>query len=153
MQSTRVDVRRLVEREELCTWRTRHVYKKEKKQKGPVEPKKEEEEDKLETFFCRLHDFHKPAPVAPAFVLANRPLRVDYYIISSVNFIVPPVFPVPIGLVAVPSTDHSAISYVNLALPSVVNPVFFFFFVIIIRIQHNAIVKPWTPKGSLMSGA
>ena len=43
-----------VERKELLEWRSRHARNKieEKKKKGPVEPGKEEEEDKLETFFC-----------------------------------------------------------------------------------------------------
>ena len=34
------------------------MHKKEKKKKGPVEPEKEEEADKLESFFCKIHDFH-----------------------------------------------------------------------------------------------
>ena len=43
----------------------------DKKKKGPVEPKKEEEEDKLERFFCHLYGFHNPVPNAPVFVPAE----------------------------------------------------------------------------------
>ena len=43
------------------------MHKKEKKKKGPIGPEKEEEEaDKLEIFFCKIHDFHNPVSVVPA---------------------------------------------------------------------------------------
>ena len=93
------------------------MHKKEKKKKGPAEPEKlEEEEDKLETFFCRLHDFHNPAPVAPACVPADLPPRFATNFVLAASLVASPV--IPVG-----SVDQSAISYVNLALPSVVNPV------------------------------
>ena len=45
-----------------------------KKEKGPVGPAKteaEKEEDKLETFFCKIYEFHNPVPVAPVFTPAE----------------------------------------------------------------------------------
>ena len=72
-----------VERKELLGWKSRHARNKvtEKKEKGPVEPGKEEEEDKLESFFCHLHEFHSPVRDVPAFVPAELPHRY------SINFV------------------------------------------------------------------
>ena len=68
-----------VERKELSEWKSRHTRNKiEKKEKGPVGSAKtetEKEEDKLETFFCKIHEFHNPAPVAPVFIPAELPPR------------------------------------------------------------------------------
>ena len=107
--------RKLVEQDELCTWRSRYVHKKEKKKKGPVGPEKEEEEaDRLEIFFCKIHDFHNPVPVAPGFVPAELPPRY------AINF-VPTLFPrassadVPFSPVFVPSTPSSSFSVVSSA--------------------------------------
>ena len=55
------DARKPVEREEMCTWKTRHIHKNEKKKQGPVEPE-EKVEDELERFFCHIYDFHNPVP-------------------------------------------------------------------------------------------
>ena len=101
MQSTRsllADARGLVERKEMCTWRTRHVHKIANKKKGPVEPEKEEEEDKLERFFCHIHEFHNPVPKAPAFVPAELPPRYAINFVPAVNasvFATPVAPPVP----------------------------------------------------------
>ena len=67
--------RKLVEKGEMREWRTRHSRNQlpNKKEKGPVEPEKEEEEDKLESFFCHLYEFHNPVSVVPAFVPAELP--------------------------------------------------------------------------------
>ena len=65
-----------VERKELLEWKSRHARNKmEKKEKGPVEPGKEEEEDKLETFFCQLYEFHNPPVSVPDFIPAELPPR------------------------------------------------------------------------------
>ena len=70
------DARKSVEREQMCTWKTRHIHKSEKKKKGPVEPEKEEEEDKLERLFCNIYEFHNPVQnAAPVFVPAELPPR------------------------------------------------------------------------------
>ena len=83
------DARKPVRKEEeLGAWKTRHILKPpEKKKKGPVEPgKKEEEEDKLDTFFCHIYEFHNPTPAAPALVPAELPAR---YVIDFVPACVP----------------------------------------------------------------
>ena len=83
-----------VEKEERCTWETRHVHRTEpKKKKGPVGPEKEEEEDKLELFFSSVYEFHNSVPV---FI---PPPRCS---VNSVN-------PVPVTQSS-PSTDHSVVS-------------------------------------------
>ena len=129
------DARNPVEREEMCMWKTRHIHKKpEKKKKGPVEPEKvkEEEVDKLESFFCKIYDFHNPVPVAPVFVPAELPPRYAISFVppvsavssvtSVVDSVAPAVIPVsPIG--SAPSTDYSIISSVNFVAPSVTIPV------------------------------
>ena len=136
VQSTR----RLVEREEMCTWRTRHVHKKEKKKKGPVEPEKEEEEDKLESFFYKIYDFHNPAPVfhnpVPVFVPVELPPRyvinfvlavsapapviTSPVIVSSASVIAPasPVIVSPTPVIVSPS-DYSVVSSVNFIPPCI----------------------------------
>ena len=97
------EARRPVE-EELCTWRTRHVHKKEKKKKGPVEPEKEEEDDKLESFFCKLYEFHNPVLTAPAVV----PFLPPRYAISFVPAVIRSVSPaVSVPLVPVVSAEVS----------------------------------------------
>ena len=66
------ETRETVERNEMREWRTRHSRNQlfDKKKKGPVEPEKEVEVDKLERFFCQLYEFHNPAPNTPVFVFA-----------------------------------------------------------------------------------
>src|SRR5258706_5199548 len=68
---------KLVEREEMREWKTRHSrgQLKDRREKGPVGPEKEKEEDKLESFFCHLYEFHIPVPAAPVFVPAELPAR------------------------------------------------------------------------------
>ena len=141
--------RKLVERGELRAWRTRHSCNQlpNKKEKGPVEPGKEkEEEDKLESFFGHLYEFHNPAQVASAFVPAELPGRyVIAFVPASTSFSVPVSVPITASSVSVPdsvtatpavpatptvissvnftghrsapSTDYSAISSVNFAIP------------------------------------
>ena len=61
-----------------------------------MEPgKKEEEEDKLETFFCQLYEFHNPPVSVPVFIPADLPPR---YAISFVPA-------VPVDNAAVPSAS------------------------------------------------
>ena len=67
------EAREQVEREEIREWGTRHS-RNQKEKKGPVEPEKEKEEDKLESFFYKLYEFHNPVPNAPAFVPAEEVL-------------------------------------------------------------------------------
>ena len=115
-----------VGKKELLEWKSRHARNKvKKKEKGPVGPaelKTEKEEDKLETFFCKVYEFHNPIPVAPAFIPAELPPRYaisfvpaappvvsstrDRSVISSANFVVSP------------TTDYSVISSVNFVVPS-----------------------------------
>ena len=89
--------------DELCTWRSRYVHKKEKKKKGPVGPAEtEKEEDKLETFFCKIHEFHNPVPVAPVFAPAELPPRYVINFVPAASSVVfpaapPPVIPVPVS--------------------------------------------------------
>ena len=79
---------------ELLKWKSRHARNKfEKKEKGPVEPGKEEEEDKLESFFCQLYEFHNPAQDAPAFVPAELPRRYFIKFVPAVS----PVTASPVG--------------------------------------------------------
>ena len=61
------EARELVEKNEMHEWRTRHSRNQliDKKRKGPVEPEKEKEEDKLEHFFGHLYKFHSPVPKMP----------------------------------------------------------------------------------------
>ena len=102
-------------------WRTRHSRNqlKDKEKKGPVEPEKEKEEDKLERFFCHLYEFHNPVPNAPVFVPAELPPRYAIEFVPAAPAVVVPVF--PIG--SAPSTDYSVISSVNFVVPSVTVPV------------------------------
>ena len=109
------EARRLVEREEMRTWKARHVHKTVKKKKGPVGPKKEEEEeDKLERFFFNLHEFHNPVESAPVFVPAVLPPR---YAINFVPAVVSnPAEPVVASPVSSP--DYSVVSSANFVIPS-----------------------------------
>ena len=61
------------------------MHKINKEKKGPVEPEKEEEEDKLERFFCQLHEFLNPASNAPSFVPAELPPRYAINFVPAVN--------------------------------------------------------------------
>ena len=87
------EARELVERKEMREWRTRHSRDQpiEKKKKGPVGPKKEEEEDKLERFFCHVYEFHNPAPNAPSFVPAELPPRYAISFVPATTPVPPPV--------------------------------------------------------------
>ena len=69
------DKGKMVERKELREWKTRHSRCQNKKEKGPVEPGKEE--DKLESFFSHIYEFHNPVLVAPppVFLPAELPAR------------------------------------------------------------------------------
>ena len=98
------EARERVERSEMREWRTRHSRNqlKGKEKKGPVEPEREKEEDKLERFFCHLYEFHIPVPSAPVFVPAELPPRYAIEFVPATNV---PVFPT--------STDYSVISSVN----------------------------------------
>ena len=69
------EARRLVEREEMRVWKTRYARDKKESKKGPVEPKKEKEGDKLELFFYKLHECHNPVPNASVFLPAELPPR------------------------------------------------------------------------------
>ena len=126
------EARELVERSEMREWRTRHSRNqpKDKKEKGPVEPEKEKEEDKLERFFCHLYEFHNPVPNTPVFVPAELPPRyaIDFVpaapaqvafvpAASAVPVSVPAVYTAPAsGFPYASSTDYSVISSVNSAV-------------------------------------
>ena len=102
------EARELVERNEMREWRTRHSRNqlKDKKKKGPVEPEKEKEEDKLERFFCHLYELHNPVPNAPVFVPAELPplYAIDFVPAASALPVSPkPVVPdVPGSVVVIP---------------------------------------------------
>ena len=118
-----------VESKELLEWKSRHARNKiEKKEKGPVEPGKKEEEDKLETFFCQLYEFHNPpvpVPVAPVFVPADLPPRYAISFVPAAPVISPVEIPVPAFVVSshVSSTDYSVISSVNFVVSDPTHPV------------------------------
>ena len=108
-----------VERKELLEWRSRHARNKiEKKEKGPAEPGKEEEEDKLGSFFCHLYEFHNPVQDVPAFVPAELPRRY------SINFV--PAVPVAASStississsISSSATDYSIVSSTDFAVPN-----------------------------------
>ena len=125
------EARELVEREEMREWRSRHSRNQLiKMEKGPVAPEKEEEEDKLECFFCQLYEFHNPVLNAPAFVPAELPPRFTISFVSAVSALPvtasPVVHPVPVpsvscvkSAVAVSSTDYSVVSSANFVVPIV----------------------------------
>ena len=77
------DKREMVERKELREWRTRHSRRQNKKEKGPVEPGKEEE-DKLESFFSHLYEFHNPVLVTPH-VVSFTPAAIPRYASASAS--------------------------------------------------------------------
>ena len=121
------EARELVEESEMREWRTRHsrAQPKEKKEEGPVEPgKKEEEEDKLETFFCQLYEFHNPPVPVP--VSVELPPRYAISFVPAAPAVISPgVIPVPALVVSdsVPSTDYSVISSVNFVVSDPTHPV------------------------------
>ena len=115
-----MEARRDVDREELGTWKSRHVHRKEKERKGTVEPEKVKEEDKLETFFCKIHEFHNPVPVAPVFIPAELPSRYAIDFVPAAPSVTPPAvstIPVPVSGSStgnyVSSTSYSVISFAN----------------------------------------
>ena len=115
------DARKPVERNELGAWKFRHTHKpSEKKKKGPVEPGKEGESDKLETFFCHIYEFHNPTPSSPAFVPAELPARYAINFVSpcSAPSVASHVFPT-----ASTSVDYSVVSSANFVVPSAVSSV------------------------------
>ena len=116
-----VDKREMVERKELRKWRTRHSRSQNKKEKGLVEPEKEEE-DKLESFFSHLYEFHNSVQVVPVpvFVPAELPAR---YIVNFVPAAIPlyasAPASVPVSALALPvSSDYSIVSSINFVIPS-----------------------------------
>ena len=116
------DARKPVGRDELGAWKTRHILKPpEKKKKGPVEPGKEEETDKLESFFCHIYEFHNPTPIAPAFVPAELPAR---FAINFVPVSGSPSCSAPSVASASASVDCSVVSSANLVVPSFPSVVF-----------------------------
>ena len=103
-------------------WRTRHSRSQlpNKKEKGPVGPRKEEEEDKLESFFGHMYEFHNPVQVAPAFVPAELPARYAIaFVPASVSapVAVSTSATVPASSPASPSTDYSIVSSANFDVP------------------------------------
>ena len=108
-----------VGKKELMGWKSRHARNKiEKNEKGPVGPAEsetEKEEDKLETFFCRVHEFHNPVPVAPVFIPAELPPRYAINFVPAAPSVIP--FPLSANFVVSPShvssTDYSVISSAN----------------------------------------
>ena len=105
------DKRKTVEREELREWRTRHSRNKNenKKEKGPVEPGKEEE-DKLESFFCHLYEFHNPVvPNVLPDVISDVSLNVSTsaYVVSAPAL---SVSSVPVSAAQCVSSDFSLTS-------------------------------------------
>ena len=117
-----MEARREVDIEELGTWKSRHVHKKEKERKGTVEPEKAKEEDKLETFFCKIHEFYNPVPVAPVFTPAELPPRYAIDFVPAAPSVNPPVSTIPVpnfvvSCSATPATDYSVISSVNFVVP------------------------------------
>ena len=110
------DKREMVERKELREWKTSHSRSQNKKEKGPVEPGKEEE-DKLEIFFSHLYEFHNPVQIAPVpvFIPAELPAR---YAINFVPAAVPVYASAPATAYASsPSTEYSVVSSTCFAVP------------------------------------
>ena len=78
-----------------------------------VGPEKEEEEDKLERFFCHLYEFHNPVRNAPGFVPTELPHRyaINFVPAVSASSVVPAIAVtafVPNPVVA--SSDYSVVS-------------------------------------------
>ena len=97
------EARELVERSEMREWRTRHSRNqpKDKEKKGPAGPEKEKEEDKLERFFCHLHEFHYPVPNTPIFISSTDvPVfpNAGCSVVSSLSHPSPLLFPHPLLL-------------------------------------------------------
>ena len=132
--------RKPMEKGELREWWTRHSRSQlpREKEKGPVEPGKEEarEEDKLESFFGHLYEFHiSDTPISSSHIPAELPDRyaiafvpastsVPILVSASTSVSVPvsvtaasdaPVIP---SVIPSPSTDYSVISSVNFAFPT-----------------------------------
>ena len=116
-----------VEGKELLEWKSRHARNKiEKKETGPVGPaeKEKEEEEKLETFFCKIHEFHNPVPVAPVFVPAELPPRYAINFVPAAPHI--PVSASPTGYsVSVASDSAIPASHVSSTNYSVISSVDF----------------------------
>ena len=137
------EARRLVEKEEMHEWETRHSRDKKKK-KGDVGTEKEKEEEegeRLANFFYTLHDFLAPINVpANIFVPAELPARyaIDFVpasaipavnlVVSSSAIAVPVVsssavaVPVSTPPVIVSSSDYSVVSSANFILPACIEP-------------------------------
>ena len=104
------------------------------KKKRKERAEKEEEEDKLEIFFCKIHEFHNPVTVAPVFVPAELPPRyainfvpADIPLFPRASSVVPsPVTPVTSFLTVVPDvpaspvivSSYSVVSSANFVVPS-----------------------------------
>ena len=118
------EARKLVEKEEIREWGTRHS-RNQKEKKAPVGPEKEKEEekegDKLGSFFYKLYDFLNPVSSnAPVFVPAELPPRF------AINFVpaMPPVVPMSFSAppVIASSSDYSVVSSANFILPTCIEP-------------------------------
>ena len=123
-------------KKEIREWRTRHSRNQitEKKKKGPVGPEKEEEEDKLERFFCQLYEFHNacqfhnPAPAelppryAIVFVPATTPVQPVIVSSSAVSSSVQPVVVSSSTASSSSSSDipssYSVVSSANFVFPA-----------------------------------
>ena len=116
------EARGLVEKEEMREWKSRHARNKiVKREKGPVGPgeeeKEKEEEDKLETFFCKIHEFHIPVPVAPVFVPAELPPRYAISFVPAAAITPGSVNAASPVVVSVPPSPYSVVSSANVAVP------------------------------------
>ena len=79
--------------------------------------------DKLETFFCKIHEFHNPVPVAPAVIVpAFIPVPPRYAIsfVPALNTVsaVSTVNDAVSGSGSVPSTEFSVVSSANFVISS-----------------------------------
>ena len=111
--------RKLVERDEMREWKTRHSRNQleKKKKEGPVGPEKEEEEDKMESFFYHVYEFHNPVPNAPAFVPAEVPPRYAIDFVPAVSAVTP--MPVVVPAVSnVPSVVSAVTTFVPAEFPA-----------------------------------
>ena len=91
-----------------------------RKKKGPVEPEKEEEEDRLESFFCHLHEFHNPVRNVPSFVPAELPPRYAINFVPAIVFD-SPVVPASPAASLIVSAVHNPVRNVPGFVPATVS--------------------------------